>query len=328
MSDITNADIQNQINMKTEEYEDLAEANLQDLLTLANEKLWNNFGSASANLAKAREISLGSLNDLPSPRPEVNIPAFVFNPEDLLSPDLLQKYTYPSEFFDFLEPQLVEFITNETQFIDQTVQDALFQQTRERDLQTLSDAQDASDRVEARRAFPLHNSLSVTANNVVVTNYQNIQSDRNKEITSLIAERAQANSQHSIDAGIRMEDINSRFQLEYGRLYFQAAEYIVRKYQADIGAEVARVNSEIEQIKLLTQIDINSVGSDNTWNNTLVANLAQKVDQLIANANNDLAVQTAQSTQQMEALTKIINFYKDIHSSYTGQLNGINLVST
>jgi hypothetical protein len=320
-----NDDLISDIREKTETYASKAEESLSELLSLANDKLWNTMGYSSANLERSREISLGSLADLPSNRPAVNIPAFTFNPEDYLTTDLLQKYTYESDFFDYLDPVLREFIGGESAFIDQTVQEALFQQTRERDIQTLNDALDAVDRRMAQRGFPLRTSMSEAARTEVIKKYQDVSADRNKEITALIAERAHDGHKHGIDAGVRMEDIRSRFQLEYGRLYFQVAEYLVRKYQADVQAEVSRVTSEIDQLRLKASIDTTMVQADSTWANALLDSLRTSTTRLIADSSADLDIQKTQAQMQIDALTKMINFYADAHSAYAGQINGISL---
>lgn len=324
---LTNEEIVAQINTKTAEYEDLAEANLQELLTIANDKLWNSLGRLHTGFAKAREISLGSLNDLPEARPEVTIPPFVFNPEDFMTPDILKKYSYDSEFFDFLDPILQTYITSETAFIDQTVQDALFAQTRERDLQIQNDELDQVDRLQAQRGFNFPTSMVTAARDTVIARYSDRRSDRNSEITGIIAERAQESRLRSMAIGVDMEGIRSQFQLGYGQLYMRSAEYLVRKYQADIGGEVARVNTELEQLKIKAHIDETMVGSDTNWNTNKLGDAEQTIGQIFKDAEYDLEIQKTQAAQQMEAITKIINFYKDIHAGYTGQMNGVNLVS-
>ncbi len=325
-SDFIN-DLVEKISEKTVEYEELAQESLQELLGIANDKLWNTMGSIHANTDKAREISLGALSDLPSDRPKVNVPAFVFNPQDYLTTDLLQQYTYTSDFFTYLDPNLRTFIETETAFIDQTVQDALFQQTYNRDLQTLNDALDAANRTQARRGFPIPNSMLLAAQADIIKKYQDVKADRNKEVTALIAERAHDGRKHSIESGIRMEDIRSRFQLEYGRLYFQVAEYLVRKYQADVQAEVARVSAELDQLKVKSTIDLGMVSSDNTWTGLQMENLRTQMTRIIEDAKAELDVQKTEAQMQMSALTKMIEFYTATHSAYVGQVTGISLDS-
>jgi hypothetical protein len=124
-----------------------------------------------------------------------------------------------------------------------------------------------------------------------------------------------------------MEDIRSRFQLEYGRLYLQASDWLIRKYESDVRAEVARVNTEVEQLRLKTQIDMGMVNSDANWNQTLIGHLAQTVAQVIQDASNDLEVQKTQAKMQLDALKDIITYYSNAAASYAGQYNAVNLVS-
>jgi hypothetical protein len=315
------------INALTADYRSQAETALQDLLSIADSKIWNNLGRVSANIAKAREVALGSLSDLPSDRPKVTLPPFVFNPQDFLSTDLLQQYTYDSQFFTYLDPKLREFIDDESYFISQTVQDALFAQTRERDTQSLNDALDASARIQARKGFPIPPDQLLYAQSDIIKRYMDTRADRNKEITALIADKAFEQQKLGVESGVRMEDIRSRFQLEYGRLYLQASDWLIRKYESDVRAEVARVNTEVEQLRLKTQIDMGMVNSDANWNQTLIGHLAQTVAQVIQDASNDLEVQKTQAKMQLDALKDIITYYSNAAASYAGQYNAVNLVS-
>ena len=322
-----NAAITAQINAKTDEYEDLAEANLQDLLSIAADTLGTRLGRTSSSIDKAREISLGALGDLPEARPEVVVPPFVFNPEDFMTTDLLKKYSYDSTFFDFLDPILQTYITSETAFIDQTVQDALFAQTHERDIQIQNDQLDMVARQQAHRGFSYPTSMTTAAQNEVIKQYGDRRSDRNSEITGVIAERAQESRLRAMSTGVEMESIRSQFQLGYGQLYMRSAEYLVRKYQVDVESEVARVNTELEQIRIKAHIDETMVGSDANWTTSRLQHTQQTIDQLLQDAKNELETQKTQATMQMAAVTKVIDFYKDIHAGYTGQMNGVNLVT-
>jgi hypothetical protein len=205
---------------------------------------------------RGREVTLSGLNDLPADRPTLTVPTFSYNPEDLFPPDLTQRYGYDSDFFDnFLDERLRDYIDTPTQFISEDVQDAIFDQTRDRDLRTLQDAMDAVDRQFAsQRGFPTVTDAQNTARLETTHNYTNTKNDRNKEETALIAERAQRDKEHSIDAGIKMEDIRSRFQLESANLYWRASDYLIRKFEADVRAEITRFNGELDLLKADTSV--------------------------------------------------------------------------
>ena len=317
-------------NQASDAYRASAEASLRELLSVAETKIWNNLGDSDAPTAKAREISLSDLGDLSAQRPRVTVPGFTFNPEDYLPPDLLKKYNYESEFFDtFLEGELREIIVSDIYFLSQDIQDALFAQTRQRDLRNLNDELDASARqTAAQTGFPIPTTLLTGAQDAILRRYHDTVADRNNQITVLSADKALDARMRGIDAGIRMEDIRSRFQLAYGQLYFNAAEYLVRKYQADVQAEVSRVNADLEQLRLKAQIDLGMVSADTAWNNTLTDRIQLRLNRLIQDANNDLEVQKTQAKMQLDALTKIIDYYSDAAAAYVGQMNGVNVVNT
>jgi len=169
--------------------------------------------------------------------------------------------------------------------------------------------------------------MATAAQNEVIKQYGDRRSDRNSEITGVIAERAQESRLRAMSTGVEMESIRSQFQLGYGQLYMRSAEYLVRKYQVDVESEVARVNTELEQIRIKAHIDETMVGSDANWTTSRLQHTQQTIDQLLQDAKNELETQKTQATMQMAAVTKVIDFYKDIHAGYTGQMNGVNLVT-
>lgn len=215
------------------------------------------------NVDRGREVALSGMGGLPADAPTFDKPIFVFNPEDYLNSDLLQRYSYQSDFFDnFLDTRLRTYIDSAGYFLEQTVQDALFEQTRQRDLQTLNDALDAVDRKMARTGFPVPTSMHLAARNDIIKKYQDTYADRNKEITALIAAKSLEEKLAAIEAGVKMEDIRSRFQLEFGRLYWQAADYIIKKYESDVRAEMAEYEGQLKMILAKLEADRQMAGFD------------------------------------------------------------------
>ncbi len=217
----------------------------------------------SWEVGEGREVVLAGLGDLPGDRPELVIPPFVFNPEDYLNSDLLEKYSYISEFYDdIMEPKLVELIEAQSYFINESVQDALFALTHDRDIQILNDQIDAVDRKQASRGFPMPDSMLLAARNEVIVQHGDIRSGRNSEITALIAERAHTGMLAALGEGNKMEQVRSQFQLEFGKLYWNAAGYIINQWEAEVKAEIARFQGDLDLIKQNTGVDTTMAGFD------------------------------------------------------------------
>ena len=275
-------------------------------------------------LPDGKEIAMAGIGDLPIDKPDLDIPAFIFNPEDYINSDLLQKYSYVSAFYDdVLEPKLVQLIQAESYFISQTVQDALFNQTQERDLQILNDEVDAIDRKMASRGFPSVDSILQAARSEAIARWGDRKSDRNREITALIAERAHDGMKHAITQGNAMEQVQSQFQLEFGRLYWNAAQYIISQWEADVKAKVAEYQGEIELIKTKTSVDESNVNFDFQYagleNQQQLARLSGHVQEMTSNLS---AWQTS-AEQKVAAMKDALDYYRGNMESALGVLNDV-----
>lgn len=257
-----NIDVQNNAISQADTLQGLLNSAISDLKTAASSRFIPKLSQLGFDnnptweVDRGREVTLSGLGDLPEDRPTLVIPGFTFNPGDLFPPDLTKQYSYISEFFDnFLEEFLVATMNEPSQFIAPETQQAIFDQTRERDIQTLNDAQDAVDRQYAsQRGFPSVIDDQNVARQVVIKNYTDIKDDRNKEETALVAKMAQTDTHHAMDVGVRMEDIRSRFQLESSKLYWKSADWLISKYETDVRSEIARFSGELDLMKADTAV--------------------------------------------------------------------------
>jgi len=276
------------------------------------------------NVDRPTPFTLTTLADLPDDLPTLDIPPYNFNPEDYVNKDLLTKYAYESEFFDnFLEPQLIEFIEAQSYFIAADVQDALFRQTHDRDLQILDDQIDAQDRVEARRGFPMPTAMILAARNEILKQYADRRSDRNREVTALIAERAHDGVKHATSESIKMEDIRSRFKLEYAKVYWQAADYLIRKYEVDVRAAIAEYQSQLDMIRANTAVDEKIYDSEQAYEQMEHDRSIQRLQASIAEMNGNIDTWKHRVTAQIEAAKDAVEYYKSAVSSATSIMNDV-----
>ena len=276
---------------------------------------------------RGRDVTMPGLGDLPADRPNLIPPAFVFNPEDYLSADLLQRYSYESDFFDvFLDPRIRDYIDSQAYFLAQGVQDALFEVSRQRDLQILNDALDAIDRQQARRGFPIPTSIHAAARADVVKKYQDTYADRNKEITALIADKSLQEKMHAMDTGIKMEDIRSRFQLEFGRLYWQATDYLIKKYEADVRLAIADFEADLESVKLKANIDSKTSDTDLAYVRLDQEKELARLEATLAEMQGNIATWTKSVDMQVKAAESAIDYYSRTVLGWTGQANYVDIV--
>jgi hypothetical protein len=277
------------------------------------------------SIAAAREVVFPGMNDLPSDRPTITLPPFVFNPEEFITADMLTQYSYVSAFFDdFLEGRLKNYIDSQSYFLATEVQDALFNASRARDIQTQNDALDMVDRVQARRGFPIPSSMMLAARNDVIKKYQDTVTDRNKEITALIADKSLQEKMHAMDTSIKMEDIRSRFALEYGKMYWQAAEYIVRKYEVDVNTEISTFKAELDMLMKKAEVDLDAAGKDIDFERLKHEREMKRLDASLTEVDANVRTWVASLESRSRALREGTEYFKQAASGWLSQTNAVN----
>jgi hypothetical protein len=275
-------------------------------------------------LPTGREVSMAGLGDLPVDKPELDIPIFTFNPEDYLNSDLLKKYSYQSEFYeDVLEPKLLTLIEAQSYFISEAVQDALFNQTRDRDLQILNDLVDATDRKQSTRGFPMTTDMQMAARNEHIVAHGDKRADRNREITALIAERAHDGMKHAITEGNKMEQVRSQFQLEYGRLYWNAAQYIINQWEAEVRAQVAEYQGEIDLIKLGTGVSEAGADFDLKYSSLEQAKQLERLRTTVSEMTTNFESWKKSAEQRVAAAESALDYYRGNIESALGVITDV-----
>lgn len=238
-------------------------------------------------------------------------------------PNSFKQATYVSPFFAFLGPQLIDFIQNGGPGISQSVQDALFGAMRERDLQLLSDALDVTRTNYGKRGFPLPTSMLRAQENELIKKYQDDRSNRNREITSLIAERAQDTMKAAVANGVRMEEVQSQFSLGFARLFVEVSTQLINQYRLLQDAAIAEFDGQIKAMLAKVQAGEANARTALGYQEQVLkrwqieATLAvEETKALISQAENATAV-------KLQAAQGLAEFYKAAIVGTSGMASGI-----
>jgi len=312
----TNADTFAWIQSSYEDLKSEAEKAVADLKNEASSSYDPNFSTQPWTVGSAAPVTFTSYGTFTRPTYSAESPEQAVI--SMLGP--LSEFTSP------LYEVLMDGIMSPELFLDASVQAALFAQTRERDRQTLNDALDASNRIQARRGFPAPTSIFVSAHTEIVKKYQDTEADRNKEITALIADKALTEKMGSIDAYVKLEDIRMRVAFEYSRLYTQVSDYIVRKYEAEVRAELGAFESNFKQT--MASLDAASKNAELSMETIKLQHdesksfLLADLDQLKLTVD----TWTTSFTGEMRAAEAAVKFYSDAALGVTSAGNAIDYV--
>ncbi|WP_243373615.1 hypothetical protein [Geotalea sp. SG265] len=177
-----------------------------------------------------------------------------------LSNDSLEKYRshiWQGADLDTLQNKLMEYVQTSGVGIEQAVQDAIFNQGRERDLQAMRDAMDLAGARTGAKGCRYPTSMTKALQREVLTTYQNNKNDLNREIVKTIADLAQKNVQLSIQAGISIEQLHSDFAIKFSALSLDNSRLIIEKFRVEQEAYIAEFEGTLRGI--LANLEVEKV---------------------------------------------------------------------
>jgi hypothetical protein len=155
-------------------------------------------------------------------------------------------HVFIAPFLNTMQTTLMGWVESGGVGISQAVQDALFGNMRERDLQALNDGLQAVAATDAKKgfAYPTHRRRT----SEVIVNYQQTAENRNREITALMADLAQKNVQAAITANINIEQLHSSFSLGLSQIFIQIKNRIIEKFRIEADVRIAEFDAKIKAI--------------------------------------------------------------------------------
>lgn len=139
-----------------------------------------------------------------------------------------------TDYLDVIAASILNF----TDSTSAATQAALFDSTRERDLQILDDSLLRVASADALSGFPLRTDMSMAARNELVKKYMDERETTSRQVTTLMADRAQTIALKGLDAKLSVAQIKLNLQQELKRTALALKGYFIEKYKAEIQAAV------------------------------------------------------------------------------------------
>jgi len=208
--------------------------------------------------------------------------ATVFGAEFTDPVEEIEKYKthiFVAPMLDDMQETLWGWVDDGGVGISDSVQSALWNNMRERDLQTLQDTLDVVASTDSKRGFQF--STKRRPSTIHIESWKITRDNRNYEITAKIAELAQLNVQNAIQQNIAIEQLHSSFALGLSGIFLQLKNRIIDKYRLEMEARIAEYEAKVKAI--LAGYDLAKAN----------ANLDVSYQELLARTSRDnLAIQT------------------------------------
>lgn len=164
------------------------------------------------------------------------------------TPDV-EKYkthVFVAPLLNQMQSTLMDWIDTGGIGISDSVQDALWNNMRERDLQTLSDALAAARSIDAKRGFKYATHRRRTSE--ILVNFQQTRDNRNREITAMIADLAQKNVQQAMSSNISIEKLHADFSLGLSQIFFNLKNHLLERFRLEQESRVAEFEAKMKVI--------------------------------------------------------------------------------
>lgn len=235
-------------------------------------------------------------------------------------------HVFIAPYLDQMQATLMDWIETGGVGISDDVQDALFNNMRERDLQAMSDALDAARSTDAKRGFRFATHRRKTGE--VIVNYQQTRENRNREITALLADLAQKNVHQAIASNISIEQLHSHFSLGLSQLYFQLRNHLIEKFRIESEARISEFEAKMKVIMAGYNLQETNARLEIAYQEQLLksweVDMAQSTERTKA-----LIQQAEQATQvKLEAMKGLVAGLSAQISSALLQTNGIAVTTS
>lgn len=241
----------------------------------------------------------------------------------------IEKYkthVFVAPMLDDMQSTLMGWVDSGGVGISDSVQNALWNNQRERDLQNLSDALDAVRSIDAKRGFKYATHRRKTSE--VIVNYQQARENRNHEITALIADLAQKNVQQAMAHNISIEQLHANFSLGLSQIFLNLKNHLLDRFRVEQEARVAEFEAKMKAI--LAGYNLGEVNAklDMSYQELLmkqweveIASSTERTRTLIQQAEQETRV-------KLEAATGLVNGLAAQISSALLQTNGIAVTTS
>lgn len=200
-------------------------------------------------------VSLGEVGGFTKPTvPTLNFPdnPMTLDPFDVPSITGFDPASFDPSAIDgeiaALAAKIVDAMDSGGPGISDTVQTALMNNMRARDLQTLDDVLLRVRQENSMSGWPRSNSLTEAAEAEHRKKYQDTYDNRSSEILALMSERAHQTAMAGLNAGIQATQIKSNLQADMWKLHYSMQGLILEKFRADLSGETSRVDADLKKI--------------------------------------------------------------------------------
>lgn len=246
----------------------------------------------------------------------VNVPAL-----DSITPDSFERYRahiWEGTNLDSMQTTLMQWVESGGVGISSETQNAIFQQGRERDLQTLRDEMDLAGARTGARGFRYANSMTRTLQNQAMERYSYKQSDLSREILRTIADLAQKNVQFAVQQDVAIEGLHADFAIKFADMFRNINRDILDRFRIEQETRIAEFEGELKTFGLDIEVRLKNASLSLEHQQQLLQTWVQQVNILTERGKAQIEQSRQASATKLAAASKIAEVYSRTIQGLTG----------
>jgi hypothetical protein len=265
-------------------------------------------------------------NRIPTPDDIPDLEKVPWNPQNgAFNADEYKRSTYVSPFFQYLEPKLIEIIDgNYVEALTQNF-DMLYDHQKERDLQTLNEALDVSASRYGKRGFPLPPDMLNAQQTELIEKYRFDKTNRGREIATQLVERMHDAIKNAMAVGVKMEDIQSQFSLNFAVMLNNFINSEVAQFRAAQEARIAEFEGQLK--KIMAEVEVGRINEqlDRNYQEQLLKKWQIEANIEFKKVDTEIEQGKWSTEQRIAATEQLMNFYKGYLDSIWNTENYVSL---
>jgi hypothetical protein len=240
---------------------------------------------------------------------------------DALGPETLERYRahiWQGVNLDSMQGKIMQWIENGGVGISPELQDAIFDQGRERDLRTLKDEMDMAGARTGARGFRYPNSMTRTLQNQALARYSDKKADLSREIIKVIADLAQKNVQFAMAQDVDIEKLHADFAIRYADLYRNINKDILDRFRVEQEARIVEFEGKLKTLGLDIEIQLKNATLSMEHQQQLLETWKTQVSILTERGKAQIEQSKQASAVKLSAASKIAEVYSRTIQGLTG----------
>lgn len=237
---------------------------------------------------------------------------------DKLTLDRYNQHVWQGTNLNALQTKIMDWIDTGGVGISQEVQDAIFGQGRERNLQALRDRLDLAGVRTGAKGFRYANSMTRVLQNQALQEYDNKQSDLSREIVRTMAELAQKNVQFAFQEDVAIETLHADFAVKYAKVFQDNNTQILERFRVEQDARIAEFEGTVKALQLEVEIQLKNAGLDSDHQERLLKTWQSDLTAHIERGKAQIAQAETNSQLRMAAIETLAMVYMDSIKGLTG----------